>query len=279
MGGLKSGKSIDKETVQYGLSLGKKIKAAKVDDIDFANKIQSWGVNYIITDYIHPFLIKNDKEEPIIVRCIPSVDNEYNSECEIDNDIILRDNEIYNIYYSDNIYNISEDINDIPIGEFQYIDTNILEELYYNVVNFNFKKGILRLNISENLKRGEEIMGIVGPAYDNVAECYQYNFICQGNNSKTVDCKIQKDDEDKVEFNGNYTIYSLEGYSNNSDEIMRKLNFKKIRERFYICILVVIIIIIISLLAFYIIQKRKRSMFREIKILENTYLLENNLFR
>ena len=278
MGGLKSGKSIDKETVQYGLSLGKKIKAAKVDDIDFANKIQSWGVNYITTNYLHPFLIKNDKEVPIIVRCAPSVDDEYSSECEIDNDIILKDNEIYNIYYSDNIYNISEDINDIPIGEFQYIDTNILEELYYNVVNFNFKKGILRLNISEKLKRGEEIMGIVGPAYDNVAECYQYNFICQGNNTKTVDCKIQKDDEDKVEFDGNYTIYCLEGYSNNSDEIKRKQIYKKIRERFYICVLVVIIIIIISMLIFYIIKQRKSSMFREIKILENTYLPENNLF-
>ncbi len=96
---------------------------------------------------------------------------------------------------------------------------------------------------------------------------------------KLLIVKIQKDDEDKIKFDGNYTIFSLEGYSNNSDETMKKINFKKIRERFYICILVVIIIIIISLLAFYIIKKRKSSMFREIIILENTYLFENNLFR
>ena len=57
--------------------------------------------------------------------------NEYNSECEIGDEVTLIDNEKYNIYYSDNIYNISEDINEEPIGEFEYVDTNILEELYF----------------------------------------------------------------------------------------------------------------------------------------------------
>ena len=45
MGNLQYGKKINKETVKYGISLGKKIKAAKVNDINFANKLFSWGVN------------------------------------------------------------------------------------------------------------------------------------------------------------------------------------------------------------------------------------------
>ena len=36
--------------MKYGLSLGKKIKAAKIDDIDFANKVLEWGVNFICTN-------------------------------------------------------------------------------------------------------------------------------------------------------------------------------------------------------------------------------------
>ncbi len=227
------GNNIDEEAVKLGVSLDKKIKAGEVNDIKLADKIQSWGVNYITTDNLHPFLIKNDKEDPIIVKCSPSEKNEYNSECEIGDEVTLIDNEKYNIYYSDNIYNISEDINEEPIGEFEYVDTNILEELYYSIINFNFEKGIIQLNISNKLKRGEEIIGIVGPAYDNVADCYQYIFICDGNNSKTVNCNIKKEDQNKVEFNGNYSIYSLEGYSLNYDEIIKRLNNKKFYQKFY----------------------------------------------
>jgi hypothetical protein len=61
MGGLSAGNKINEDAVKYGLSLGKKIKAAKVDNIDFANKIVSYGVNFITTNYLHPFMIKNDK--------------------------------------------------------------------------------------------------------------------------------------------------------------------------------------------------------------------------
>ena len=50
MGLLTAGKTINEETVKYGLSLGKKIKAAKIDDINFANKVVSWGVNFICTN-------------------------------------------------------------------------------------------------------------------------------------------------------------------------------------------------------------------------------------
>ena len=55
-------------------------------------------------------------EVPVPVRCVP-VDIDH-SECEIDDDVMLKDNEWYNIYYSENIYNISMDINEESLGEF-----------------------------------------------------------------------------------------------------------------------------------------------------------------
>ena len=273
------GTSFDEEAVKFGVSLDKKIKAEKVNDITLVNKIQSWGVNYITTDKLHPFLIKNDKEDPIIVRCSPSEKDEYNSECEIGDEIALIDNEKYNIYYSDNIYNISEDINQEPIGEFEYVDTNLLEELYYSIINLNFEKGIIQLNISNKLKKGEEIIGIIGPAYDNVADCYQYIFICNGNNSKTVNCNIKKDDQNKVEFNGNYSIYSLEGYSLNYDEIIKRLSNKKFYQKIYFYILVGVFVLIIFIIIICSFKNRKNDSFSEIKIAGNSYMSDNNLFR
>ena len=273
------GNSFDEEAVKFGVSLDKKIKAEKVNDITLVNKIQSWGVNYITTDKLHPFLIKNDKEDPIIVRCSPSEKDEYNSECEIGDEIALIDNEKYNIYYSDNIYNISEDINQEPIGEFEYVDTNLLEELYYSIINLNFEKGIIQLNISNKLKKGEEIIGIIGPAYDNVADCYQYIFICNGNNSKTVNCNIKKDDQNKVEFNGNYSIYSLEGYSLNYDEIIKRLSNKKFYQKIYFYILVGVFVLIIFIIIICSFKNRKNDSFSEIKIAGNSYMSDNNLFR
>jgi glycerophosphoryl diester phosphodiesterase len=100
MGQLMEGQTIKEDVVKYGLSLGKKIKAAKVDDIAFAEKIQSWGVNYITTNLLHPFLIKNEKEDPIVVRCSPSVIDKNESDCEIGDDAKLIDNEKYDIYYN-----------------------------------------------------------------------------------------------------------------------------------------------------------------------------------
>jgi hypothetical protein len=85
------------------------------------------------TDELHPFLMENEMEVPFPVRCI-QVDIDH-SECEIDDDVMLKDNEWYNIYYSENIYNISMDINEESLGEFQYINTNILDELYYVIDN------------------------------------------------------------------------------------------------------------------------------------------------
>lgn len=61
MGLLQEGKTINEEAVKYGISLGKKIKAAKIDDINFENKVLSWGVNYICTNNHNNFNKNNCK--------------------------------------------------------------------------------------------------------------------------------------------------------------------------------------------------------------------------
>ena len=267
MGGLTEGKKINKDTVKYALSLGKKVKAAKVDNIDFANRIVSYGVNFITTNYLHPFMIKNDKEDPIIVRCLPSDNNEDMSRCEIKDKIKLIDNQIYNVYYSDNIYNISEDINNDPIGEFKYIDTNKNKKLYYNIIMIDFTKGIIKIKTSNIVKEEEKIMGVIGPNYDNVAECYKYDFTCSGKNSKILECIILKENNDKVEYNGSYSILSLEGYS---------LNLYENREifPFYLFGCIFISLIIFKRI-YYLIKLRKRKQFNKMKISENSYIPVN----
>lgn len=266
MGGLTEGKKISEDVVKYALSLGKKIKAAKVDNIDFANKIVSYGVNFITTNYLHPFMIKNDKEDPIIIRCLPSDKNEDISRCKIKDNIKLIDNQIYNIYYSDNIYNISEDINNNPIGEFKYINTNKFEKLYYNVIMIDFTNGKIKIKTSNKVKKGEKIMGIIGPSYDNVAECYKYVFTCIGNNSQILECSILIDNDDKVQYNGKYSILSLEGYSLNSDENTKIFFFLF---NFFAFILIAIAII------YYWTNLRKRDEFNKMKISENCYIQDN----
>ena len=278
MGGLSNGKTINEETVKYGLSLGNKIKASKVDDLNFAEKIFSWGVNYITTNSIHPFIAKNDKEDPILVRCYSSVDVEFNSECEIDESVKLIDNEIYNIYYSDNIYNISEDINEEPIGEFKYIDTNILKELYYEISDFNYDKGIIKLRMSNKIKRNKKIRGVIGPTYDNVAVCYQLNFICRGNNSHNISCIIEKD-ENKIKVKLNYSIYSVEGYSLNPKEVLKKLFFKEKLRQLSVLILFIDALLIGKLIVDWILKKRKNEEFKKMKIDKNNYISDIDLFK
>lgn len=249
MGGLTLGKKINKDAVKFGISLGRKIKASKIDDINFANKVVSWGVNFICTFKLEPFLMKNIKEEPIIVSCNKD-DKENNvSLCEIDENINLKDNEIYNIYYSTNIYNISEDIVEESIGNFKYIDTNSLKPLYYSIIDFNFTEAKIRLNISNVAKKNEIIKGIVGPAYDNVESCYQYNYLCYGNDSHILECEIDKSDDDKVIFNGKYCIYSLEGYTFNPQKIIIESNGQKsvlLLSRDFLIFLIEIILIAIA---------------------------------
>ena len=280
MGGLMDGnKTINEETVKYALSLGKKVKASKIDDLDFANKVISWGVNYICTNKLHPFLMKNEKEEPIIVTCALSDTDEDTSECEIDEDYNLIDNEVYSIYYSKNIYNLSEDIVETPIGEFKYVDTNLLDELYYEIVHFDFKNGVIKLNTSNVVKKGESISGKVGPSYDNVAECYIFDFNCRGNGNHMINCVINKDDPEKVLYEGDYKIYSLEGYSLNPDQVYNKMNYQKHMKRFKIITCIIIIVIIILAVVIYLFNIRRKGSFRLIRTNENTYMSDNDLFR
>ena len=87
------------------------------------------------------------------------------------------------------------------------------------------------LIVSRILKPNEKISGYVGPAFDNVPKCYKYKYICKGYGLNILNCLINKNDQDKVEYKGKYTIYDLEGYSYNPIEISNSLNyFKKERK-------------------------------------------------
>ena len=223
MGNLLYGGTINYEAVKYGLSLGKKIKAAKVNDRKFADKLFSWGVNYITTQYLYPFQLKNEKEESLKIKCISTL--KMISECEIDKDINLIDNEYYNIYYSNNLFNLYKEINDTPIGEFKYINTNKNRKLYYIDKYINFTEGIIKLIVSHKVKKGELIKGIIGPSYDNVAKYFLFDFICKGNDSYYLICIIIKNKKDTIELKEEeYKIYSLDNYSYNYKEVENTIN-------------------------------------------------------
>ena len=286
-GDIYPGTNLSEETIKTGKSLGKKIKVGIVDDAAYAEKIQQWGVNFIKTKSLPSFLAENDKEDPIVVRCVP-IDGE-TSECEIEDDVFLKDNEWYNIYYSENIYNVSEDIHLDPIGEFQYIDTNILDELYYKVNTFNYERGIISLNLSEKLKKGEEAIGIVGPEnYDNVPECYQFNFICEGNDEYQVNCRINKNEEGKIEYQGGkYQIYYLEDYSLNEYETDERSTPQESyyeyiveeKKSYFLTCCIIIAIILVGVII-YCTKCRKRSeVYNRIRIADNNYLSDNYLYR
>ena len=105
-----------------------KIKADDLVEDNFPKKLQDLRVNYMTIKSLALFAIDNDNEEPIIAICAP-VDEDH-SKFDIEDDVVLRDNECYNIYYSINIYEVGkerEDINEENIGEFYYIDSNLLE--------------------------------------------------------------------------------------------------------------------------------------------------------
>ena len=276
---------LNEDTIKYGATIGNKMKAGTVDDINYARKIQSWGINFISTKTLPTFLIENEKEDPIMVRCVPIDDD--NSECDIEDDIILKDNEWYNIYYSENIYNVSQDINQDPIGEFQYSDTNILDELYYKINEFNYERGIINLNLSQQLKIGEEIYGIVGPEYDNAPECYQYPFVCHGNDGYTVNCRIEKEEEDKVEYNGKYCIYALEDYSLNEFETETRTEpeetyYEYIVEKknsYLIICCIIIVLVICGFIIYYIKCRKPTEDYDRIRIADNNYMSDNYLYR
>ena len=213
--------------------------------------------------------MRNEKEEPIIATCTQSNMDEEKSECEIDEDYNLIDNEIYNIYYSKNIYNLSEDIVEKPIGEFKYVDTNLLDEYYYDINHFDFKNGIIKLNISNIVKKGETINGLVGPTYDNVAECYIYDFTCKGNGNHDLDCIINKKDPNKVPYDGDYKIYSLEGYSLNKEQLYYKLNYQKNLKRLKISILTIVSVVIIISIIVYVVKMKSKGNYHSMRTNEN----------
>ena len=207
---LTSGEKIDENLLSYVKSLGYKIKVTSVDDEELAEKLQSLGVNYMTTNKLHPFLIKNEYEIPIFMKCTQF---DVLADCRLGPEVKLIDNEIYNMYYSGNIYQLYENISDTPIGEFKYLDTIKLDDRYYTIKIFDFEKSYLKLNSSVKVDKGENITGKVGPAYEKVPNCYLYDFFCDGNNKHEVHCKIFKNNTNIVEYEGNYSINIVTNYS------------------------------------------------------------------
>ena len=281
MGGLSRGNTIDRNTVKYGLSLGKKIKAATIDDLDFANKVQKWGVNYITTNKLHPFLINNDKDIPIPIKCTQF---DILADCRLPPEVKLIDNEIYNIYYTKNIYEMNKDIVEKPIGEFKYLDTKKLDDIFYTVMDFDFKNGYLKLNSSVKVRKPKQLRGFVGPAgYEGEApRCYQYEFVCNGSDKLQVDCKIFKDNDTVVKFEGNYSVYSVENYSfyipenKTVHKPLIDLSNPQTEQRF-VYISSIVIIIIATIAFFYSVKSSDNDYskkFNKKKIKENSFIPE-----
>ena len=244
------------ETKKYIASLGIKLKVGKpVNDIELSKKLQSLGVNYITTNKIHPFLIENEREFPLLYKCTQF---DLLSVClMVDGFPKMVDREKYSVYYSDNIYNISEDINETPIGVVNYLETNHLEHYYYSVKEYDFDKGILKLNLTIVIETYEQLRGKLGPEgyVFSAKDIYQYDFLCKGNGTKEVDCQIFKDDESKIRLEGNYSIYIIENTSIyvpkkeikfDDDTENQNNNYKT-----YIYIIIIIVIIILSIIAIY----------------------------
>ena len=221
--------NITESALNYIKSFNYKIKFLNtIDTKEFLDKLVSHGVNYITTKNLEPFLIHNDKDFPMRVQCVPIFMDDL-SECKMYDEHVLRDNEFYNIHYSNNIYNKSMDINEIAIGEFRYEDTKINDMRYYVIKTFNFEKGIIILITSDKIPEGKIVKGIIGPNYDNVANCYLFNFICEGSGQNLINCKILKP-EDKINYHGEYVIYKFENYSYNEEEI-EDFNLMKLKNK------------------------------------------------
>ena len=289
------GVNIDETTVKHAVSLGKKVKVSLVESPTQVKKLHSWGVNYIMSRNLPPFVIENQKEDPFVVRC-SHVDEDI-SECDIEDYLFLIDNEMYSIYYSENIYNKSQDINTEAIGEFQYINTNILDELYYYVHYLNFERNVITLILSDSLSKGEKINGLIGPNNDEVEDCYLFNFECIGNGTYSVSCKINTTDDSKIMYNwAHYSIHSLEDYSLNEEEVEQRkveneneeyqekegyINYvvEKKPTTLYVCLVILAIIIICVIVFILRSTKCKKPVRTYVRISDNNYLTEDNLYR
>ena len=258
---------IDAKVIEYGLSIGKKIKASNVDDINTAKKLFSFGVNFITTNKLEPFLVENEYEEPILLKCTQF---DVLVDCRLGQEVKLYDTAVYNMYYTKNIYNLFEDISEKPIGEFKYLDTKQLDDRFYQVKKFDFEKGDIDLNITFAIKKGRKLHGKVGPDYENVNDCYLYDFVCDGNNLLNISCKINKNDK-VVKFNGNYSIHMVNYYSKNrtepevlSDSVFVFKKYKK--EQQFLFFSSAIFIVVATTLLLYVFCGKKKKGFSKIKI-------------
>ena len=270
LGDISNNNKIDKNAIKYGLSLGKKIKVETIDDINKANMLFSLGVNFIKTNKLEPFLVDNEYEEPILLRCTQF---DVLVDCRLGQEVKLYDNAVYNIYYTTNIYKLFEDINDKPIAEFKYFDTKQLDDRFYKVTKFDFEKGEIDLNITFAIKKGRKLKGKVGPNYDNVNDCYLYDFVCQGNNLLNISCNINKS-PNVVKFNGNYSIHSVDYYSLNRTLPKIETNSFLNIGKGYNKIIYSFTLIFLTFITFFVIYEiyvtRKRNSFTRIKIEEKT---------
>jgi hypothetical protein len=126
--------------------------------------------------------------------------------------------------------------------------------LYYICKDLNIQKGIINIIISNKLKKGQIIRGIIGPNFDNVANYYLFDFICKGNNRHYLKCLIVNKNKDKLLYKGNYLIYSLENYSFNPEKLEIFLyNEKKEKYIFFFYIILILKYrdIFLSLIFFY----------------------------
>ena len=80
------------------------------------------------------------------------------------------------------------DLIETAIGEFRFEDTNINDMRYYVIKEINFENGIIILITSDKIPKGKIAKGIIGPNYDNVADCYIYDFICEGSGLNFLNC-------------------------------------------------------------------------------------------
>ena len=112
-----------------------------------------------------------------------------------------------------------------------------------------------------------------------MADCYLYDYICEGNNKFELDCKILKNDSNIEKYNGKYTIHIVEYYSKyfpenlTTEDIIKSLTSKN---RNLTQDLHSIIFILIATIIFILVIKDNRgkikNKLKEVNIIDNTYI-------
>ena len=251
-------KKLKKKEVENAISQGHKVKVSNVNNLEYANELQNWGVNYIATHKIHPFLMNNEYEEPILMECT-QFDILVN--CVVGPEVKLIDNEIYSIYYSRNIYELNKDIIDKPIGEFKYLDTKKLDDIFYTIPEFDLNNKYLLLNSSVKIPKDKRIIGCIGPEGYHAPEIYQYKFYCDGNDKFDADCYIDRDDKRVIKFFGNYSVYGVENYSryiepsNETEVLFFKLGAQRNMSNITFVFCVIFISLLFTIIFYYINRK------------------------